>query len=77
MIFYVLSIFIVLAKSIGPEHKFITVHAIAHSHDDVGFVKTYDEYYFGNTIISEFAFTLHIVIIILIGEELDIPLIQS
>jgi hypothetical protein len=28
-------------------HKHLTVHMVAHTHDDVGWQKTYEEYYSG------------------------------
>jgi len=29
------------------QHKHLTVHMVPHSHDDVGWQKTYDEYFTG------------------------------
>jgi len=29
------------------NHKHLTVHMVAHTHDDVGWLKTYEEYYTG------------------------------
>jgi lysosomal alpha-mannosidase len=33
------------AAAVGGEH--LTIHVIAHTHDDVGWLKTVDEYYYG------------------------------
>ena len=32
----------------NPNADNITVHLIPHSHDDVGWLKTVDEYYYGS-----------------------------
>lgn len=29
------------------QHKQLTVHLIPHTHDDVGWIKTYEEYFLG------------------------------
>ena len=29
------------------QHKHLTVHLVAHTHDDVGWLKTYEQYYTG------------------------------
>ena len=37
--------------SILDDNRTITVHVVPHTHDDVGWLKTVDEYYYGGTII--------------------------
>jgi hypothetical protein len=36
--------------SILDDNRTITVHVVPHTHDDVGWLKTVDEYYYGGTV---------------------------
>ena len=36
--------------SILDDNRTITVHVVPHTHDDVGWLKTIDEYYYGGTL---------------------------
>ena len=36
--------------SILDDNRTITVHVVPHTHDDVGWLKTVDEYYYGGTL---------------------------
>jgi hypothetical protein len=44
---FILSVVIPILGSTQRKTK-LTVHLVHHSHDDVGWLKTIDDYYYGN-----------------------------
>ena len=44
---------VVVLFALGEAAEVLNVHLIAHSHDDVGWLKTIDQYYYGGIVILD------------------------
>lgn len=55
------------------DPKKLNIHLVAHTHDDVGWLKTVDQYYFGSKYFEKDQRTIALRLIIVIGYLLNEP----